>query len=64
MLNPTIDENVPPDVPDKVTLSTLPDEQIEALLYEIVALGNCVIVTLAVVENAAHPPAAILYVTV
>jgi hypothetical protein len=56
---------VPPAVPVRVTFCTVALLAQKGPAYEIVALGAVVMVTLAVVVNAAQPPAAaIVYVTV
>src|SRR3569832_250394 len=66
IVNPAVEEKVPPVVPVKVTLCPVEtDLQNGELPYEIVAAGAEVIVTDVVAENAAHPPAAaMVYVTV
>ena len=52
MLKPVVDENTPPEVPVKVTGSSLVIElQYGVPLYEIEAVGILVIVTDAVVNN-------------
>ena len=66
MVNPAVEEYVPPVVPVKVTdcgVALLVQNGVSA--YEIVAAGNAVIVTDVVTGIAAQPPlAGIVYVTV
>ena len=66
IVNPTVDEYVPPVVPVKVTdcgVALLVQNGVPA--YEIVAAGNAVIITEVVTGMAAQPPlAGIVYVTV
>ena len=65
-LNPAGEEvYAPPEVPVNVTLCTPAEVHHGDPEYEILAVGNVVIVTAAVDVTAEHPPAAaIVYVTV
>jgi hypothetical protein len=56
IVNPAVDEYVPPAVPVRVTAPVVVVVQNGAPAYVIIADGAALIVTLAVVVNTAHPP--------
>ena len=59
IVKPAVDEKTPPVVPVNVTACAVPsDEQKGEPLYDMVAIGNVVIVTDVVAVCRAHPPAA------